>query len=117
MTTEAADRTRRITVSGQQAVELVVDRFSATVEEGPDRGHSATLAAASLLAGTDTDCDLVLTDPTVSRRHAVMTLTPDGIQVEDLGSTNGTWLGSARVKSVVVPHGGQIRIGSTSLRL
>ncbi len=112
-----ADSTRRLTVGQKQAVELAVERFRATVEEGPDKGRSATLSAASLLVGTDPACDLVLTDPTVSRRHAALTLTADGIQVEDLGSTNGTWLGSARLKSIVVGDGARLRIGSTQLAL
>jgi predicted component of type VI protein secretion system len=42
-------------------------------------------------------CDVTLADRTVSRRHAVIRLTPDGAFVEDLGSTHGTYVNGERL--------------------
>ena len=59
-------------------------------------------------------CDVLLPDPQVSRRHAVIRATPAGPAIEDLGSTNGTFVNGERVKG---PHrlrpGDQVRFGHT----
>lgn len=41
--------------------------------------------------------DIVLSDPSVSSRHAALTLDSGGIRIEDLGSKNGTWLGTEQL--------------------
>ena len=74
------------------------------------------LGARSLAVGAGRECDLVLDDPQVSRRHAELALAPEGIRVRDLGSTNGTFWQGSRVTEAVVPFGAQIRIGAAALR-
>jgi pSer/pThr/pTyr-binding forkhead associated (FHA) protein len=63
--------------------------------------------------------DLELNDAEVSRVHAALRPQPDGsVEVEDLGSTNGTYVGDHRTtRSAVLEPGQQLRIGSTVLRL
>ena len=61
------------------------------VVSGPDSGLARTLRSA-VLVGRDQDAGLQLSDPEVSRRHAVVETTRAGIQIRDLGSTNGTRL-------------------------
>src|SRR4051812_29716540 len=98
--------------SGLTGVEVRVDGVSIMVDRGPDEGAAAVLNGASLSFGTEAGCDLVLSDPTVSRRHLVLTVTPDGILAEDLGTTNGTWLEGVRIRSAIVPDGGQVKAGN-----
>jgi pSer/pThr/pTyr-binding forkhead associated (FHA) protein len=43
------------------------------------------------------DCDLSIDDESVSRRHAILEVTPDGLCVEDLGSANGTFVDEQRL--------------------
>ena len=74
------------------------------------------LGARPVSVGAGRDCDLVLEDPQVSRRHAELALGPDGVRVRDLGSTNGTFWQGSRLAEGVVPLGGQIRIGAAALR-
>jgi DNA-binding NtrC family response regulator len=74
------------------------------------------LGARPLAVGAGRECDLVLEDPQVSRRHAELALAPEGIRVRDLGSTNGTFWQSSRVTEAVVPFGSQIKIGAASIR-
>ena len=74
------------------------------------------LGARSLAVGAGRECDLVLDDPQVSRRHAELALAPEGIRVRDLGSTNGTFWQGSRLTEAVVPFGAQIRIGAAALR-
>jgi DNA-binding NtrC family response regulator len=75
------------------------------------------LGARAITIGAHATCDVVLTDAQVSRRHAELAITPDGIRVKDLGSTNGTWVQGTRVTEVVVPAGATIKIGGASLRI
>ena len=66
-------------------------------------------------------CDVILLHPTVSRRHARLTLTPDNkLQVEDLGSTNGTSIdGTPVAPGTVHPleAGNRIKFGDIELVL
>jgi transcriptional regulator with GAF, ATPase, and Fis domain len=93
-----------------------VTRLSIAVARGPDAGAFVELAAGDAASiGTAEDNDLRLTDRTVSRYHLEVTPTREGIRVTDLGSTNGTFLGSVRLGAGVVPKGTQLRLGDTVL--
>lgn len=82
-------------------------------------GTRINLGAAPILIGRADDSTLVLTDDFASSRHARLTRRSDGEWlVEDLGSTNGTYLDRQRVSSPLhVPLGVPIRIGKTVLEL
>ncbi|MFP5219217.1 MAG: FHA domain-containing protein [Actinomycetes bacterium] len=88
------------------------------VTEGALAGMSIRLGDTPVTLGRADDSTLVLTDDYASTRHA--RLTPDGGTwvLEDLGSTNGTYLGATKVtRPTPVPLGQQIRIGKTVLEL
>jgi pSer/pThr/pTyr-binding forkhead associated (FHA) protein len=60
------------------------------------------------------DCDIVLVDPEVSRRHAIVLATPAGPAIEDLGSTNGTWVNGERISGAHrLRMGDVVRFGNT----
>jgi class 3 adenylate cyclase len=65
------------------------------------------------------ECDgVLLADPQVSRRHASLGLSGEHVIVEDLGSTNGTFLDGARIASpVALRPGSQVRLGETRVEL
>jgi DNA-binding NtrC family response regulator len=86
------------------------------VVEGPDRGESVGVGERPLTLGSGADNDLVLTDPTVSRRHLAARLDTDGVLVKDLGSKNGSFVQGARFKELVVGFGAEIFIGQTVLK-
>ena len=67
---------------------------------GFDAGQSVPLTAAGVIAGRDADCDLVLTDEGVSRRHLRVQPSPGGLRatVTDLDSVNGTWVEGKRIR-------------------
>jgi len=87
------------------------------VVDGPDAEARAFVDAVcgKILVGTGALSDLRLTDPTVSRRHASIELTDLGVLVTDLASTNGSFLGDARIVSAYLPPGGRLRVGSTTI--
>lgn len=92
-------------------------RFRVVVISGPDTGSGALSEDGRLTIGAAEGCSLRLHDPTVSRFHAELEATPFGIAVRDLGSTNGTAIGPARVREVTVRAGLDIDVGRTKLRL
>jgi hypothetical protein len=63
--------------------------------------------------GRSRRCDIVLTDPNVSRQHAEIRKQDDGFMLLDLGSTNGPRVNRRDVKQVVLQHGDRIELGTT----
>lgn len=115
----AAPRGIAVTVSGRPAkVKRGRAAHNLVVTEGALAGTRLTLGEAQITIGRAEDSTLVITDDYASARHA--RLVPRGGQwfVEDLGSTNGTYLDRAKVVAPTpVPLGVPIRIGRTSLEL
>lgn len=61
-----------------------------------------------LTIGRGNDCDLVLDEPEMSRRHAMVEATPAGIWLRDLGSANGTYVNGVQVRDAVLYTGDQL---------
>jgi transcriptional regulator with GAF, ATPase, and Fis domain len=97
--------------------ELRLEGFSITVIEGPNAGASVRARTSEVSVGTAPANDLVLTDPTVSRHHFSVTATPDGLHLRDLGSSNGTLVGSVRIQSGFIDGEVRVRVGRTTLRI
>jgi pSer/pThr/pTyr-binding forkhead associated (FHA) protein len=77
-----------------------------------------TLGAAPITVGRAPDSTIVLTDDYASNRHARLLPRDGQWLVEDLGSTNGTYLDRTRVtEPTVVPVGTPVRVGKTVLEL
>jgi len=88
------------------------------VLQGSNVGARAELADAPVLIGRGIDAAIRLDDDYVSTRHARIAVSADQLFVEDLGSTNGTYVGSVRItQPTTVGLGTQIRIGKTILEL
>ena len=94
-----------------------VPRFRVKVAAGFDAGAAATSVEGRLVVGSAQDVTLRLTDPTVSRYHIEFEATGEGILVRDLGSTNGTLLGTARIREIVVRGDVELQTGHTKLKL
>ncbi|WP_141015165.1 FHA domain-containing protein FhaB/FipA [Nocardioides sambongensis] len=90
----------------------------AVVVQGVNSGITADLANAPILIGRGNDAAIKLDDDYVSTRHARIVASGDQWYVEDLGSTNGTYLGSQRItQPVPIGLGSQVRIGKTIVEL
>ena len=88
------------------------------VTAGPLSGTKINLGEQAILIGRADDSTLVLTDDFASSRHARLTNRGGAWYVEDLGSTNGTYLDQQRVQGpLLVAPGQPIRIGQTALEL
>ena len=88
------------------------------VTDGANAGERAELDAAPILIGRGSDAAIRLDDDYVSTRHARIAASGDQWFIEDLGSTNGTYVGSARItQPTTITLGVQVRIGKTVLEL
>lgn len=89
-----------------------------TVTEGSLAGTTVSLKETGVLLGRNPECTLVLADDFASGRHARIFRHDAGWYVEDLGSTNGTFLGSSKlIKPMPVEVGSTVRIGKTVFEL
>ena len=79
--------------------------------------QSVALGARPLVVGAHASCDLVLSDPQVSRRHAELSIVTEGIRIKDLGSTNGTWWQGSKIGEVVVSPGSTVKFGETPVKI
>ena len=88
------------------------------VIKGPDRGEQVSLAEVgrSVTFGSAPNCDLVLTDKTVSRRHVEAVLEQSQVIVRDLGSTNGTFVAGSKFKEIEISFGAEFRLGKTVVK-
>jgi DNA-binding NtrC family response regulator len=87
------------------------------VATGPDIDLVVRLGARRTIVGRAPECDVVLTDPSISGRHVALESVEDGFLVRDLGSRNGTFLDGRRVESAVAVAGNRIAIGHSVLEL
>jgi pSer/pThr/pTyr-binding forkhead associated (FHA) protein len=88
------------------------------IVEGANAGETISLDGAPLLIGRGSDAAIRLDDDYVSTRHARIAASGDQWFVEDLGSTNGTYLGSQRLgQPTTLQLGSKVRIGKTTLEL
>ena len=88
------------------------------VTEGALQGTRVTLTGDPVTLGRAHDSTLVLTDDYASTKHARLVPSEGGWSVEDLGSTNGTYLGGAKVsRPTAIPLGTPLRIGKTVMEL
>jgi len=89
-----------------------------TVIEGELKGTAVPLGTSVITIGRAPDSTIVLRDDYVSTRHARLYPSGSDWVVEDLGSTNGTWVNKTRVTTpTVLEPGSDLRIGRTSMRI
>lgn len=87
-------------------------RLALSVQSGPDAGKVCVVDRDVVTVGKLPENDLVLTDPTVSRRHIRIARTAnDEWRLVDLGSTNGTYLAGVRVHEAPIESGQVFRAG------
>jgi predicted component of type VI protein secretion system len=82
------------------------------VEQKPMEGREQSLQPGATIGREG--CDVNLMDPEVSRRHATIRDQGGSLAIEDLGSTNGTYVNGARISSVtLLKDGDEVRLGNT----
>ena len=88
------------------------------ITQGSQTGQSAALADGPVLIGRGVDASLNLDDDYVSTRHARVVSNADGVYLEDLGSTNGSYVNGQRITApTTITLSDTLRIGRTVMRL
>lgn len=94
----------------------MTNRFRLRFVSGERSGETVPLPAAGLLVGRRPESGLAIADSSVSGKHAELRVDDRGVVVEDLGSTNGTRVGGARIDSPTpLAHGDELRFGNVGL--
>jgi hypothetical protein len=108
----------RSSPAGEQAVAGEI-RLEPTGSASPIAVRWERLASGQgLMVGRNPDCDIVITDNTVSKRHAKISMGgPGKLVVEDQQSGNGTWRDGQRIKCETFASGDVIKFGSAEFRL
>ena len=108
------EKTVRALVRNPQQLTRVV----ACVLDGPERGKRVQLMPGQAVSiGKSPDNQVQLSDLTVSRYHLELTLRRGVVEVRDLDSLNGTYIGETRIERAFVRPGTSLSVGSVTLRL
>ena len=93
-------------------------RFRLMALSGDERGEFVELRMGRLRLGRDETCEIRLTDMSVSHFHAVLAVTERGATIDDLGSTNHTYVNDQIVEGPRgLAEGDVIRLGNATLML
>ena len=103
------------TIAAPNPRQIHVRRARLACESGPEAGQSWMVDRDVVLIGALDSGDVVLTDPTVSRRHAEIVRTSGGTLLRDLGSTNGTFVGPVKIREVYLAPDTRFKVGRTEL--
>jgi hypothetical protein len=118
MRTQAAAPSRAATGVRQVPRASGEGRLRLVVVAGPLKGTSIPLEEATVTIGRSPRATLVIEDDYCSSRHARVFLEDDTWMVEDLGSTNGTFLDDARLtEPEAFAPGSRLTMGATSLEM
>ncbi len=108
------DATRRVSVRDRGLSILSVDVL---VVGGPSRGQRCTVRNGWARIGSAPGNDVRIDDPTVSRQHCEIRVRADAVVLRDQSSTNGTYLGGARVREAEIPAGTLVRVGDSAFQI
>lgn len=110
------DQTERRPTRALPAINFVV-----TVMDGPEAGRFVGVdptRPSRVLVGKSPVCDIVLSDPMVSRRHAAFEVSEDyRLVLTDLESMNGTYANGVSVSTAFLEGGEIVRVGGVTLRV
>jgi len=89
-------------------------RYALVVLSGKEPGKVIPIDKARVTIGRS-DCDVVLDDTELSRQHALIAINGASARLEDLGSTNGTYVGETRIQQASLEDRSEFRIGAHEL--
>lgn len=87
------------------------------VLSGRDQGKQFPLTASQHILGRELSADIPIADPKISRRHCLLSINGRHVHLEDLNSTNGTYVNDRRISRHPLQLLDRIRIGDTYLKI
>ncbi len=94
---------------GHTRVRMALPRYMLRGVSGVTFGKTLPLYG-SMVIGRQADCEISIPSDEISRRHARLEVTPNGVRVEDLGSSNGTYVNDKRVENAMLKVGDELRL-------
>lgn len=85
--------------------------YAIVVEKGPRQGMTFLLKEGNTTVGRHPESDIFLNDVTISRHHCRFVISGEVLNVEDSGSTNGTYVNDERVDSSELRAGDEVLVG------
>lgn len=101
---------------GRTRVRTALPRFLLRGVSGATFGKTFAVTDNAVI-GRQPDCDIPVPAEEVSRNHARLKVTPDGVRVEDMGSANGTYINGKRVESGLLKPGEELRLDTVRFLL
>lgn len=95
--------------NGATRVRMAVPKYMLRGVSGAVFGKVYPVAGPTVI-GRAVECDIAVTADEISRRHALVKPTPEGLAVEDLGSANGTYINNKRVQQGFLNPGDELRL-------
>jgi FHA domain len=89
-------------------------KYALVVVQGSSPGRVIPIEKSRVILGR-ANCDVVLEDPELSRQHALLAINGTSVRLEDLKSTNGTFVGGEKVEQVELSDRSEFRIGGHEL--
>ena len=105
----AAPRPAPVDDSGATRVRMAVPKLVLRGVSGAAFGKTYPITGPMVI-GRQADCDIAIASEEISRRHAQVKPTPAGLAVEDLGSSNGTYINGKRVEQGLMRAGEELRL-------
>ena len=112
----AFERVTAIDMVSFNQVSATGDRACLVVIYGPELGKRAPLSQATFEIGRSSRSDLPIDQESISRHHARITFDAGRHMIEDLGSTNGTFVNDVNVKRTPLKDGDQVKLGRSILK-
>ncbi len=113
----SGDGTEIIVAASASRLRVHFEAIELRVLSGPDAGLDSSFGLPTVRIGAAPDNDVVLSDRAVSRRHAEIQMTPNGLLLRDLGSTNGTFINGVRITEAYIPPDAECRLGYSYLTI
>lgn len=104
------------TINGPRAVDRGAEAAVLRVISGPDAGRETALPIGTSDLGRSATCDVQLTDPLVSKRHARINV-GDRVEIVDSNSANGVFVGGERITRTVLGNGDVVTVGGTTFAI
>jgi len=101
---------------GRTKVRQALPKFMLRGVSGITFGKVFPLHGTTVI-GRQEGCDIHINSDEISRRHAELRPTPDGVMVEDLGSANGTWINDRRINREMLKAGDELRFDTIRFQL
>lgn len=101
---------------GRTRVRMALPKFMLRGVSGTTFGRNFALVG-TMTIGRQSDCGIPIQAEEISRHHARLQVTAEGVMVEDLGSANGTWINDKRVHTGMLNPGDELRLDTVRFLL